>query len=179
MSGNQAHETLASFMRIFIPVATLILLVFTLAAGFLALHIDASPSIYTVLGGASLVVAGVSAKFLFDLLMARRQEKELQLRLLKSLLMEYKRNFELAKSKKIQWPQVHFEVASYRNVNEKALLNHLADALRSKIAESHRLISEIEKRKFKAFDKETEVMLERLVGLFPQIIGELEERASR
>ncbi len=159
--------------------ATLILLVFTLAAGFLSLHIDASPSIYTVLGGASLVVAGVSAKLLFDLLMARRRERELQVKLLKELLMEYRRNFELTKSKKIQWPQVHFDVASYRNVNEKALLKHLAGALRRKIVESHRLISDIEKRKFKAFDKETDVMLERLVELFPQIIRELEERVLR
>ncbi len=96
--------------------------------------------------------------------------------LLKELMKECVGNLELVESEKIRWPQVHFEMDSYTDANEKTALNGLPSQLHRQIVESYRVISEIEKRKFRAFDKTTDMMLKKLARALPEIIRELKIR---
>ena len=89
------------------------------------------------------------------------------------MLVECEENLKLVESKKIRWPQVHFNVASFTTAGEKTALSHLTFTLQEQIVETYKLISEIEKRKFRAFDKTTEMMLEKLAKVLPKAIEEL------
>ncbi len=160
-----------------LPIAIVILIVLALVVGFYSFNVEASSSIYTYLGGIVLIFAGVLVKVLFDLLMVRRKEKE-ETKLLKDLMRECEENLELVESKKIRWPQVHFDVTSYTTAREKRVLSGFSSELQTQIVEIYKLISEIEKQKFRAFDKNTDLLLERLAKALPKIIKELGEKIS-
>jgi hypothetical protein len=171
--SEQKNRVFSSLLGYLFPVAVLILIVFALWSGFYLFHVESSPSLYTYLGGIVLVVAGFLMKFLFDLLMVNRKKKREKIELLRELLIECEENLELVESKKIRWPQVHFNVTSYTAAREKTALNYLTSALHEQIVEAYQLISEIEKRKFRAFDKTTDTMLEKLASMLPEVVKEL------
>lgn len=156
-------------------IVVLILTVLALFGGFYSFYAASSSSIYTYLGGIALVIAGILMKSLFDLFTVRRREKKEGIKLLKALLMECEKNLELIESKKIRWSQVHFDVVSYTTAREKTALTTLPSALLKQIEESYKLVSEIEKRKLRAFDKTTDMMLEKLAEELPKVIKELKK----
>lgn len=151
----------------------LISIVLALTGGLYLIYLEPSPSIYTHLGVIALIIAGVSMKSFFDHLIVKRKEKKEQMKALKDLLMECEGNLELIMNKKIQWPQVHFSIILYNIVKEKAMLSGFSSKLHKQIEESYQLVSEIEKRKFRAFDQKTDMMLEKLAQILSEVIEEL------
>lgn len=153
-----------------------VLIVVLLTGGFYSYYWESSPTIQKYLGGAAFVAAGILIKSLSDFFVVSRREKELKTKVLKDLLKECTRNLELIESNKIRWPQVHFDVISFETAGEKTALSSVAPVLHTQIVESYQLVSEIEKRKFSAFDKKTDKTLEKLAAALPTIIEELEKR---
>jgi len=176
LSKERKDRVFGSLLGSLLPIAILVSIILALVGGFYSAYVEPSPSIFTYLGGIALVVAGVLMKFFFDLLMFKNKEKKEEIRLLSDLLMECEGNIGLVESKKIRWSQVHFDVDSYNLAREKAMLSSLTSELRKQIVEVYQLISEIEKRKYRAFDNKTDVMLEELAQALPKIIRELEEK---
>ena len=118
-------------------------------------------------------MVGVLMKSFFDHLIVKRKEKKEEIKVLKNLLMECEGNLELIRNKKIQWPQVHFSIISYNIVKEKEMLSGFSSKLHKQIEASYQLVSEIEKRKFRAFDQKTDMMLEKLAQILSEVIEEL------
>ena len=171
--SKEKDRAFGSLLGYLLPTAVLILIALALWSGVYLLHVESFPSIYTYLGGIVLIIAGFLMKILYDLLMIKQKRKREKIELLKNLLVECEENLKLVESKKIRWPQVHFNVASFTTAGEKTALNYLTFTLQEQIVEAYKLISEIEKRKFRAFDKTTEIMLEKLAEVLPKAIEEL------
>jgi len=159
--------------------AILISIIIALIGGLYSIYLEPSPSIYTHLGVIALIIAGVLMKFFFDHLIVSRKEKKEETKVLKDLLMECEGNLELIRNKKIQWSQVHFSIISYGMVKEKATLGHFSSELQRRIIEVYQLISAIEKRKFRAFDQKTDILLEKLAQTLSEVIRELKEKIYR
>jgi len=176
LSKERNNRVFGSLLGYLLPIAILVLIALALVCGFYSAYVEPSPSIYMFLGGIALVIAGVLMKFFFDLIMVRRKEKKEEVKFLNDLLMECEGNLELVESKKIRWSQVHFDMASYEMIRKKAILTGFSPALRKQIVEVYQLISEIEKRKFRAFDKTTDVMLEELAQALSKVTKELKEK---
>jgi hypothetical protein len=176
LSKERNDRVFALLLGYLLPIALLVLIILALAGGFYSAYVEPSPSIFTYLRGIALVVAGVLIKIFFDLLMVKKGERREGIKILSDLLIECEGNLRLVESKKIRWSQVHFDVDSYKLAKEKATFSSLASELRKQILEVYKLISEIEKRKFRGFDNKTDVMLEELAQVLPKIIRELEEK---
>jgi len=174
--SKEKDRAFGSLLGYLLPTSVLILIALALWSGVYLLHVESSPSIYTYLGGIVLIIAGFLMKILSDMFMIKRKKKREKIELLKNLLVECEENLKLVESKKIRWPQVHFNVASYTTAMEKTAFSYLISSLHEQVVEAYRLISEIERRKFRAFDKTTDMMLEKLAEALPTVIEELKSK---
>ena len=173
MSKEKKSRVSGSPLRYLFLIATLISIALALIGGLYSIYLEPSPSIYTHLGVIALIMVGVLMKSFFDHLIVKRKEKKEEIKVLKNLLMECEGNLELIRNKKIQWPQVHFSIISYNIVKEKEMLSGFSSKLHKQIEASYQLVSEIEKRKFRAFDQKTDMMLEKLAQILSEVIEEL------
>lgn len=173
--SKERYTVFGSLRSYLILLVVFILTAVLLYFGFYSFYVEPS-SVYTYIAGVDLIVAGFLMKYLFDFFMVKKKEKRKKMGLLKELLKECVGNLELVESEKIRWPQVHFEMDSYKAANGKTALKGLPSPLRGQIATSYQVISEIEKRKFRAFDKTTDMMLKKLARALPEIIEELKRR---